>query len=68
MGIVRAGGIDEGAGGVARYEFLPSENLGSGIHLAIKRALVENYLMELGQRYQAPFLPIWHWAWCWDFS
>jgi hypothetical protein len=51
------GGIGEGADGW-RCEFLPSKNLGSGIHLIMKRTLVENYLLELGRRYQSPFLPI----------
>ena len=53
---IRAGEIDEG--GRWRYEFLPSENLGSGIHLAMKRHWLKNNLTELGQRYQAPFHPI----------
>ena len=51
------GGIDEGVDGVTIFSPAKIWALGS-TYLVMKRALVENYLLELGWRCQAPFLPI----------
>jgi hypothetical protein len=61
MGIIKAGGIDEGADGVTN--FYPAKLWAlSGIHLVTKRALVENYLMESRRRCQggalSPYLEL----------
>ena len=66
FGRVAMGVTGESTRGDGATNFCPVKiwALGSTWSQNGERALVKNYLMELGWCCQAPFLPVWRWAWC----